>query len=88
MCNNLKWLSQNNMEIISALEYEVKLPFADVLANVCDEFILFDVVAERTGQPVTKVFVKLLELKLAGWIAVVSGGYVRLIKEGRPCSTY
>lgn len=37
-----------------------------------------DVVAERAGQPVPEVVTQLLELELAGWIAAVPGGYVRL----------
>ncbi|PKE27502.1 DNA-protecting protein DprA [Rahnella sp. AA] len=64
--------------IICAQEYEVELPFADVLANVEYEVTSVDVVAERAGQPVPEVVGKLLELELAGWIAAVSGGYVRI----------
>ncbi|MBP8254934.1 MAG: DNA-protecting protein DprA, partial [Citrobacter sp.] len=37
-----------------------------------------DVVAERAGQPVPVTVAQLLELELAGWIAAVPGGYVRL----------
>ncbi|POC76781.1 DNA processing protein DprA, partial [Vibrio vulnificus] len=51
---------------------------ADVLANVGDEVTPVDVVAERAGQPVPVVVIKLLELELAGWIAAVPGGYVRI----------
>lgn len=54
------------------------LPFPDVLANVGDEVTPVDVVAARAGQPVPTVVAKLLELELAGWIAAVPGGYVRL----------
>ncbi|MEJ4047458.1 DNA-protecting protein DprA [Erwinia sp. SLM-02] len=54
------------------------LPFPDVLANVGDEVTPVDVVAERAGQPVPAIVAKLLELELAGWIAAVPGGYVRL----------
>lgn len=82
LCSDLKWLAPNKTEIISAPECEVKLPFADVLANVGDEVTPVDVVAERAGQPVPEVVVKLLELELAGWIAVVPGGYVRLRRAG------
>lgn len=64
--------------IICAQECEVELPFADVLANVEYEVTSVDVVAERAGQPVPEVVGKLLELELAGWIAAVSGGYVRI----------
>jgi DNA processing protein len=64
--------------IICAQDSEVELPFADVLANVEYEVTSVDVVAERAGQPVPEVVGKLLELELAGWIAAVSGGYVRI----------
>ncbi len=33
---------------------------------------------QRAGQPVPEVVTQLLELELAGWIAAVPGGYVRL----------
>jgi DNA processing protein len=58
------------------------LPFADVLANVEYEVTSVDVVAERAGQPVPEVVGKLLELELAGWIAAVPGGYVRIKRAG------
>ncbi|CAH0261117.1 DNA processing protein DprA [Rahnella aquatilis] len=63
---------------ICAPDSEVELPFADVLANVEYEVTSVDVVAERAGQPVPEVVGKLLELELAGWIAAVPGGYVRI----------
>lgn len=54
------------------------LPFPKLLANVGDEVTPVDVVAERAGQPVPETVVQLLELELAGWIAAVPGGYVRI----------
>jgi len=54
------------------------LPFPELLANVGDEVTPVDVVAERAGQPVPETVAQLLELELAGWIAAVPGGYVRL----------
>ncbi|WP_241575378.1 DNA-protecting protein DprA [Rosenbergiella nectarea] len=57
---------------------KVPLPFASLLANVGDEVTSVDVVAERAGQPVPETVIALLELELAGWIAAVPGGYVRL----------
>ena len=56
----------------------VALPFPELLANVGDEVTPVDVVAERAGQPVPVIVAQLLELELAGWIAAVPGGYVRL----------
>ena len=57
---------------------DVALPFPELLANVGDEVTSVDVVAERAGQPVPETVAQLLELELAGWIAAVPGGYVRL----------
>ncbi|WP_413721555.1 DNA-protecting protein DprA [Sodalis sp. RH24] len=74
----LHWLPLPPPEIISAPECELELPFAEVLANVGDEVTPVDVVAERAGRSVPEVVSKLLQLELAGWIAVVPGGYVRL----------
>ncbi|WP_447873257.1 DNA-protecting protein DprA [Serratia fonticola] len=76
--SGLQWLSVSENTTISASEVEVELPFADVLANVGDEVTPVDVVAERAGQPVPEVVIKLLDLELAGWIAAVPGGYVRI----------
>src|SRR5471030_882424 len=69
-------------EIICAEDDEVELPFTDVLANVEYEVTPVDVVAERAGQHVPEVVGKLLELELAGWIAAVPGGYVRIRRAG------
>lgn len=67
---------------INSINFEqsdkVPLPFVHLLANVGDEVTSVDVVAERAGQPVPETVVALLELELAGWIAAVPGGYVRL----------
>ncbi|QGH60987.1 DNA-protecting protein DprA [Serratia proteamaculans] len=80
--SGLHWLSLNENTTICASEVEVELPFADVLANVGDEVTPVDVVAERAGQPVPEVVIKLLDLELAGWIAAVPGGYVRIRRAG------
>ncbi|EXU77214.1 DNA-protecting protein DprA [Erwinia mallotivora] len=77
--SDLKWLPvTQESTIYSASQDNTPLPFADVLANVGDEVTPVDVVAERAGQPVPTIVAKLLELELAGWIAAVPGGYVRL----------
>jgi len=80
--SGLHWLSLSENTTICASEAEVELPFADVLANVGDEVTPVDVVAERAGQPVPEVVIKLLDLELAGWIAAVPGGYVRIRRAG------
>lgn len=54
------------------------IAISQALANVGDEVTPVDVVAERAGQPVPVTVAQLLELELAGWIAAVPGGYVRL----------
>ena len=75
----LRWLhlaekfSNNSLN-----EPEPPLPFPKLLANVGDEVTPVDVVAERACQPVPVTVAQLLELELAGWIAAVPGGYVRL----------
>ncbi|QCR34858.1 DNA-protecting protein DprA [Nissabacter sp. SGAir0207] len=98
LSSSLHWLVEDNPEMaaptpvfvtgsqqelnICAQDSDAELPFADVLANVGYEVTPVDVVAERAGQPVPEVVVKLLDLELAGWIAAVSGGYVRIRRAG------
>ncbi|MEW7312547.1 DNA-protecting protein DprA [Buttiauxella gaviniae] len=75
----LHWLpSPHKALIYSRNEEDRTLPFPELLANVGDEVTPVDVVAERAGQPVPETVAQLLELELAGWIAAVPGGYVRL----------
>nr|WP_318385174.1 DNA-protecting protein DprA [uncultured Enterobacter sp.] len=75
----LNWLPDESESLIYSPEPEaVALPFPELLANVGDEVTPVDVVAERAGQPVPVTVAQLLELELAGWIAAVPGGYVRL----------
>ena len=77
--SSLAWLP--NLPVVennSSESSNPPLPFPDVLANVGDEVTPVDVVAARAGQPVPAIAAKLLELELAGWIAAVPGGYVRL----------
>ncbi|MFV9689253.1 DNA-protecting protein DprA [Pantoea sp. Ep11b] len=79
LASALNWLPQiQTSEIYSEMSDAAPLPFADVLANVGDEVTPVDVVAERAGQSVPVISAQLLELELAGWIAAVPGGYVRL----------
>ncbi|CAI1182548.1 DNA-protecting protein DprA [Serratia entomophila] len=86
--SGLNWLPLDENTTICASEAEVELPFADVLANVGDEVTPVDVVAERAGQPVPEVVIKLLDLELAGWIAAVPGGYVRIRRAGHVRRTH
>ncbi|WP_276851757.1 DNA-protecting protein DprA [Enterobacter oligotrophicus] len=75
----LHWLPDDpEKRHYSSDQKAVALPFPKLLANVGDEVTPVDVVAERAGQPVPVTVAQLLELELAGWIAAVPGGYVRL----------
>ncbi|WP_449545746.1 DNA-protecting protein DprA [Lelliottia amnigena] len=75
----LNWIpNAPEMALYSSDQEEVALPFPELLANVGDEVTPVDVVAERAGQSVPVTVAQLLELELAGWIAAVPGGYVRL----------
>nr|WP_279052011.1 DNA-protecting protein DprA [Cedecea davisae] len=79
LTSELCWLSASHeVPIYSPNEQEGALPFPHLLANVGDEVTPVDVVAELAGQPVPETVAQLLELELAGWIAAVPGGYVRL----------
>ncbi|WP_312241866.1 DNA-protecting protein DprA [Pantoea sp.] len=87
--SDLNWLPFTQSEAIYSPDSDdVSLPFADVLANVGDEVTPVDVVAERAGQPVPVIAAQLLELELAGWIAAVPGGYVRLRRACHVRRTY
>jgi DNA processing protein len=74
--------NESEMTNYCADKESVALPFLELLANVGDEATPVDVVAERAGQPVPVIVAQLLELELAGWIAAVPGGYVRLRRAG------
>ena len=77
--NELAWLTDTSDSInICVDQPSVAFPFPELLANVGDEVTPVDVVAERAGQSVPVTVAQLLELELAGWIAAVPGGYVRL----------
>ncbi|WP_345828082.1 DNA-protecting protein DprA [Pantoea sp. BRR-3P] len=87
--STLQWLPDSTSETIYSQDSDdVPLPFATVLANVGDEVTPVDVVAERAGQPVPVTAAHLLELELAGWIAAVPGGYVRLRRACHVRRTY
>lgn len=61
-------------------EKKCKLPLATegLLASVGFEATPIDVVAQRSGLPVTAVMSELLEYELRGLVATVPGGYIRL----------
>ncbi|WP_127959761.1 DNA-protecting protein DprA [Serratia microhaemolytica] len=74
----LHWLRLPEEPVLTGVVEQVELPFDDLLANVGDEVLPVDVIAERAGQPVAEVMVRLLELELAGRVVAVPGGYVRV----------
>lgn len=49
-----------------------------LLANVGDEATAIDTIAERSGLSVAQVSIELLQLELAGEVAAVPGGYMRV----------
>lgn len=49
-----------------------------LLANVGDEVTPVDLIAERSQLPVADTIIALLQLELAGLVAVVPGGYIRV----------
>lgn len=57
---------------------ELLLATAKLLASVGFEATAIDVVAQRSGLPVTVVMSELLEYELRGLVASVPGGYIRL----------
>ncbi|WP_342221691.1 DNA-protecting protein DprA [Candidatus Fukatsuia endosymbiont of Tuberolachnus salignus] len=75
---SLQWLSLNKDTSPPFPEEQLELPFVDVLTNVEYEVTAVDTVAERAGQSVAEVVIKLLDLELAGWISAVPGGYIRV----------
>ncbi|MGL5603594.1 MAG: DNA-protecting protein DprA [Silvania sp.] len=77
--SSFNWLANEPENRLNLSDQDqVALPFPELLANVGDEVTPVDVVAERAGQSVPVTVAQLLELELAGWIAAVPGGYVRL----------
>ncbi|MGL4859456.1 MAG: DNA-protecting protein DprA [Enterobacteriaceae bacterium] len=84
--SSLHWVSLSltlpcqNENVVSNAQQE--LPFAEVFVNVGEEVTPIDMIADKSGQAVPDIVVKLLELELAGWIKAVPGGYVRIRRAG------
>ncbi len=80
--SSLRWfpLAQQNIaqQNSAPQESDAESPFSDLLANIDNEVTSVDIIAERAGQPVSDVVIKLLDLELAGRIIAVPGGYVRV----------
>lgn len=87
MGSSLHWIPEksvivNQSSADSHEQAELPLAFGDVLANIGDDVTPVDIVAERTGESVADIAVKLLELELSGWVLSVPGGYVRVRRAG------
>ncbi|HSG50897.1 MAG TPA: DNA-processing protein DprA [Rheinheimera sp.] len=57
---------------------ETDLFARQLLANVGDEVTAVDLIAERAGMVVAETTIALLQLELAGEVAAVPGGYIRV----------
>lgn len=51
---------------------------SQLLANVGDDVTAIDIIAERSGLAVAEATIALLQLELAGEVATVPGGYIRV----------
>lgn len=75
---NIVQLVTNSETIQSEKNSNLCLATDKLLASVGFEATSVDVVAQRSGLPVTVVMSELLEYELRGLVATVSGGYIRL----------
>jgi DNA processing protein len=57
---------------------ETDLFASQLLANVGDEVTAVDLIAERAGLAISEANIALLQLELAGEVAAVPGGYIRV----------
>lgn len=78
--SSLKWLpmSPPSSDALTASEPSPAIPFPDLLASIEYEPTPVDLMAQRTGQPVSEILIQLLDLELEGWVSSVSGGYIRI----------
>jgi len=74
----LNWSLSHQKELFPIEVENEQLPFSVLLDNVgVDEAIPVDILSKRTHIPVHEIMTQLLELELQGYVAVVTGGYVR-----------
>ncbi|MBX4132580.1 DNA-protecting protein DprA [Frischella sp. Ac48] len=70
--NHLNWLKkQTQLYATSSLLHN------DILAVINHHAMPIDIIADKTGQTVTDVAIKLVELELEGLVKTVSGGYIK-----------
>lgn len=74
------FLQNNGLSTVKGKEKNLQTGLFDdgLLANVGDEATAIDVIAERSGLSVAQVSIELLQLELAGEVAAVPGGYIRV----------
>jgi DNA processing protein len=72
------WIKIKQRDLFDAEDEKEQLPFSELLANVgIEEATSVDILVQRTHIPVHDIMMQLLELELQGYVAVVSGGYIR-----------
>ncbi len=78
--NTFQWIVLEGQKQGNALQEKKEgiLPCIDILTHVGDEVTSVDLIAKRAARPVSEVVTKLVELELAGCVAAVPGGYVRI----------
>lgn len=87
--SSLNWLDaesdypESGAAVADEIYEQQLLPFADLLSNVGDEITPVDIIAERMSLSTAEISLQLLELELAGYIASVQGGYVRIRHKHR-----
>jgi DNA processing protein len=74
------FLQNNSLSTVKDKEKNLQTDLFDdsLLANVGDEATAIDRIAERSGLSVAQVSIELLQLELAGEVAAVPGGYIRV----------
>lgn len=72
--NQLTWLNQSTQKSPSTKHTWLH---SDILAVINHQATPIDLIANQTGQTVTDVAIKLIELELAGLVKMVTGGYIK-----------
>ncbi|WP_213995238.1 DNA-processing protein DprA [Arsukibacterium sp.] len=75
-----QFFAQNGLSTLAQDEKKSApdLSAQQLLANVGDDATAIDIIAERSNMSVTDVSITLLQLEIAGEVAAVPGGYIRV----------
>ncbi|MDX1677624.1 DNA-processing protein DprA [Arsukibacterium sp.] len=75
-----QFFAQNGLSTLASDEKKSvpDLSAERLLANVGDDATAIDIIAERSNMSVTDVSITLLQLEIAGEVAAVPGGYIRV----------